>query len=251
MWQYGKPTFEMIKKRIYEIVESSRGKHDLASRAYDGLMFLTVIVGLVPLAMKVENPYTRAIDITTAMIFVYDYIIRLWTADYKMGIKSYKAYIAYFVSPMAMIDLLSIMPILCVVFPYSNMLALFRIFRAFRVLKLVRYSKTMIVLENMFRKVKEQLLAVLLLVFIYIMVCALIMFQVEPDLFDTFFDAIYWSAISITTVGYGDLSPQSDIGRFVAILSSLVGVAVIALPTGIITAAYTDEIKKKKGKHEL
>ena len=243
--------FELIKKRTYEIIESSRSKNDLASRAYDILMFFGVIVGLLPLAMKAENPYTRAIDVMTALIFLYDYVVRLWTADYKMGIKSYKAYLAYVVSPMAIVDLLSILPILCIVFPNSNMLALFRILRVLRVLKLVRYSKTMIVIENMFRKVKQQLFAVLILVFVYIIVCALVMFQVEPELFDDFFGAIYWSAISITTVGYGDLSPQSDIGRLVAIISSLVGVAVIALPTGIITAAYTEEIKRKKGKHEL
>ncbi len=243
--------FEMMKKRTYEIIESSRSKTDHASRAYDILMFVAVIVGLLPLAMKTENPYTRAIDVMTALIFMYDYAVRLWTADYKMGIKSYKAYLAYVVSPMAIIDLLSILPILCIVFPNSNMLALFRILRVLRVLKLVRYSKTMIVIENMFRKVRQQLLAVLLLVFVYIIVCALVMFQVEPELFDDFFGAVYWAAISITTVGYGDLSPQSDIGRLVAIISSLVGVAVIALPTGIITAAYTEEIKRKKGKHEL
>lgn len=76
-------------------------------------------------------------------------------------------------------------------------------------------------------------------------------FQLEPDLFQTFFDALYWATISITTIGYGDISPVTTVGRFVTMISALVGVAVIALPSGIITAAYMDEIKKKKGKFEL
>lgn len=241
---------EKVKRRGYEIIEASH-EGDMTSKSYDRMMLIAVIVGLIPLAMKVESPYTRAIDASTAVLFLVDYTLRIWTADYKMGIKSYKAYLAYMISPMALIDLLSIMPIMCLIFPESNTFALFRIIRVFRLLKLIRYSKTMLVVENMFRKVKDQLVAVLVLVLIYILACALIMFQIEPTLFETFFDAIYWSAISITTVGYGDLVPQTHIGQFVSIVSSLVGVAVIALPTGIITAAYMDEVKRKKGKHEL
>ena len=76
-------------------------------------------------------------------------------------------------------------------------------------------------------------------------------FQLEPDLFDTFFDALYWATISITTIGYGDISPVTTAGRLTTMLSALVGMALIALPSGIITAAYMEEIKKKKSKLEL
>ena len=71
------------------------------------------------------------------------------------------------------------------------------------------------------------------------------------DLFETFFDALYWATISITTIGYGDIYPTTDIGRFITMISALVGVAVIALPSGMITAAYMNEISKKKSKYEL
>jgi voltage-gated potassium channel len=73
----------------------------------------------------------------------------------------------------------------------------------------------------------------------------------EPNLFKSFFDALYWATISITTIGYGDISPVTSAGRMITMASALVGVAVIALPSGIITAAYMDEIKKKKSKFEL
>lgn len=238
------------KSRLYEIVEASHNK-DIASRLYDMLMLVSVIVGLYPLAVKSETTVTRIIDLITACVFLLDYIFRVYTADYKMGIKSYKSYLFYAFSPMAIIDLLSIVPILALYFPASNAIALFRLFRVFRLLKLARYSKSLVVIENVLRKVKKQLLAVLGLVLAYILAVSLIIFQIEPDIFETIFDAIYWSAISITTIGYGDITPASDFGRIVTVLSALVGVAVIALPTGIITAAYTDEIRKVKGKHEL
>ena len=88
----------------------------------------------------------------------------------------------------------------------------------------------------------------------YIFITALIMFNAEEDinpetghfLFDNFFDAFYWAACTLTTVGYGDLYPISDVGRVISIISSMVGIAIIALPSGIITAGYMDEIRERK-----
>ena len=88
----------------------------------------------------------------------------------------------------------------------------------------------------------------------YIFITALIMFHAEEDinpetgcyLFDTFFDAFYWAACTLTTVGYGDLYPISDVGRVISIISSMVGIAIIALPSGIVTAGYLDELKSRK-----
>jgi len=109
----------------------------------------------------------------------------------------------------------------------------------------------MIVISNVIRKVKKQLMAVLLLITVYIFMSAMLIFQLEPELFNNFFDALYWATISITTIGYGDISPVTPIGRMITMISALVGVAVIALPSGIITAAYMNEINKKKSKYEL
>lgn len=241
---------DKFKKRIYEIVEVSKEKDD-ASKAYDIMMLVAVIVGLIPLTMKTENNYARAIDVVTAMIFLFDYIIRVYTSDYKMGIKCYQAYLAYAFTPMAIIDLLSAIPLLTFFIPNVKIIGLFRIIRVCQILKLLRYSKTMVIIENVIRRVKSQLFAVLVLTMIYILASAMFIFQLEPDIFNNFFDALYWATISITTIGYGDISPVTTIGRLVTMISALVGVAVIALPSGIITAAYMDEIKKKKTKLEL
>ena len=241
---------DLFKKRIYEVIEASKAE-DIASSAYDIMIFFAVIVGLIPLTMKTSNVYTRLIDLVTVIIFLVDYLLRLYTSDYKMGVKSYKAYIAYGFTPMAIVDLLSIVPILSFVFPSKTVIGLFRVFRVFRVFKLTRYFKTMVTITNVLRKVKKQLFSVLVLTVSYILATAMLIFQIEPDKFGTFFDAVYWSTISITTIGYGDISPDTQIGRLITILSALVGVAVIALPSGIITAAYMEEIKRKKGKHEL
>ena len=239
-----------FKRRIYEVLEVSK-LGDNSSRAYDKLMTVAIIVGLIPMMLKKETTYTYWIEILTSFIFLTDYIARVYTADYKMGYKSYRAYIAYLFTPLAIFDFLSILPVIYLFTPVSSMIGLLRLFRIFRALKLIRYSKTMIIIANVIRKVKSQLMAVLILIIVYIFVSAMLIFQLEPNLFNNFFDALYWATISITTIGYGDISPATPIGRLITMCSALVGVAVIALPSGIITAAYMTEITKTKSKYEL
>ena len=93
----------------------------------------------------------------------------------------------------------------------------------------------------------------------YVFLTALIMFNVEPHVnpatgattFGDFFDALYWATVTLTTVGYGDMIPVTDIGRCVSMLSSLFGVAVIALPSGVITASYLEELRSAKSKNNV
>ena len=242
---------ELLKKRIYEIIETGH-EGDIASIVYDIMIVISIIGGFTPLMIKQVNAYTKTLDLLIIFVFFVDYVLRVYTSDYKMGIKSYKAYIYYATTPMAIIDLLSIVPILSFVIPGNTVIIdAFRLFKVMRILKVTRYSSTMVAVSNVIRRVKNELGAVLLFTLLYIYTSALVIFQVEPDSFDSFFDAIYWATISITTIGYGDISPTTSLGRFVTMLSALVGVAIIALPTGIITAAYMDEIKRRKNKGKL
>ena len=95
----------------------------------------------------------------------------------------------------------------------------------------------------MFKNQRKVLSAVGSLAVAYILISALVIYNVEPDSFNTFFDAIYWATVSLTTVGYGDIYPVTVIGRLVTMLSSVLGIAIIALPAGVITAGYMSEIK--------
>lgn len=148
---------------------------------------------------------------------------------------------------MAIIDLLSILPSVALLnkgFKFLRIFRLIRALRVFRVFKALRYSKSFRIIITVFKKQKESLLAVLSLAFAYILISALIIYNVEPDSFDTFFSAVYWATVSLTTMGYGDIYPVTMIGRIVTMVSSLFGIAIIALPAGIITAGYMNEISK-------
>ena len=241
---------DYYKKRVFDIIEVSKD-NDIASTAYDIMITFAVIDGLLPLTIKGTSIYTNILELFSTFIFIVDYSLRIYTSDYKMGVKSYKAYIANLLQPMSIIDLISIVPVISVFFPKIEIIRILKIFRIVRIFKLLRYSKTMRNITNVIRRVKKPLFAVLVLTAIYITASAMFIYQIEPNLFNSFFDALYWATISITTIGYGDISPVTTPGRFITMISALVGVAVIALPSGIITAGFMEEIKKKKSKLEL
>ena len=116
--------------------------------------------------------------------------------------------------------------------------------RTLRIFKFFRYSKNILILTNVLKKQKDSLIIVGVLALGYIFVSALVIFNVEPSTFLTFFDALYWATISLTTVGYGDIYAISTTGKIITMISSFLGIAIVALPAGIITAGYMKEIKE-------
>lgn len=239
-----------MRKRIFEIIELSKDDDKLSS-IYDFFMLCIIITSLIPLAFKNSNDLFLVIERTATVIFIIDYILRLMTADYKMNKHSkwcVKPFVIYPFTPLAIVDLLAIISSFGVIASGYKILKLFRLlrtFRVFRAFKIVRYSKSITIISNVIKKQKEPLLAVCVLAAAYIIICALIIFNVEPDTFDNFFSAIYWATVSLTTMGYGDIYPVSTVGRIVTMISSFVGIAIVALPAGIITAGYMDEINKQ------
>lgn len=237
-----------MRKRLFEIIEKSSG-NDFLSSVYDGFMLFIIIFSLIPITFKTANYALNLIDKICVTIFILDYILRLITADYKYQNKSFKSFLKYPFSFMAIIDLIAILPSLTVMNKGFKVLRLFRMiraFRVFRVLKALRYSKSMERITTVLKNSRDSLAAVGTLAIAYILISALIIFNVEPDSFNNFYDAVYWATVSLTTVGYGDIYPITGIGKFVSMISSLFGIAIVALPSGIITAGYLEELGKEK-----
>lgn len=238
-----------MRKRIFEIIEVSKD-NDLLSSIYDSFMMIVIIGSLIPLTFKTTTPLFQTIDKIAVSIFIIDYLARWFTADYKIN-KGTVSFIRYPITFSALIDMLAILPSFNLLTSGFKLFKLFRLFRALRVFrvlrvfKIFRYSKNVELLVTVMAKQKDALLAVVILSFAYIMICALILFNVEPDTFDNFYEAIYWATVSLTTMGYGDIYPVSAIGRFFTMLSSLLGIAIVALPAGIITAGYMEELNNK------
>lgn len=233
--------------RLFEIIEAA-DENDRASNLYDILMMITIVVSLIPLAFKKEYRLFVTVERVATVIFTADYLLRLYTADFKVR-RGRASFLLYPITPMALIDLLCILPGLNVIsgsFRVLKVLRLLRTFRVFRVFKAVRYSKSLLVIKAVFKNSRRPLITVCLLSVGYILISALVIFNAEPDTFPNYFDAIYWATVSLTTMGYGDITPVTTIGRTITMISSVFGIAIIALPSGIITAGLMEEILKQK-----
>ena len=234
----------MNRRRLFEILSLPR-KEDRASCIYNYFMILVIVISIIPLMFKHSNDVFRVIDIVSVTIFIIDYVLRFSVADYSLqkGVKSFAIYPFTF---LAIVDLASILPSFNIIASGYRLLKLFRLLRVFRVFKLFRYSKNIVRIVNVMKNERRALLAVGVLAIGYVFAAALVVFNVEPDTFNNFFEAVYWSVVSLTTMGYGDIYPVTMTGRVVTILSAFIGIAIVALPSGIITAGYMNELAREK-----
>lgn len=236
-----------MRKRLYEIIEVA-APGDRPSAAYDALSLGLIVLSLVPLAFKGTYVPLEILDKACAAFFALDYLARLATADLRLRRGAW-SFVRYPFTPMALVDLLSILPSFTAVNGSFKVLRLFRAFRALRVLRVVkaaRYSRSVRIILDVFKRSKDALVAVCSLAAAYILISALVILNVEPDSFGSFFDAVYWATVSLTTMGYGDIYPVTAVGRAVTMVSSILGIAIVALPAGIITAGYMAELDKTK-----
>ncbi len=237
-----------MRKRIYEIIgEVTDESDDKLSHFYDMAMIVVIAASLFPLMFKQSTTAFRVINYFATVIFIADYLLRLATADMKLG-RGPMSFMIYPFTPMAIIDLLSILPTFYLLnegFRTLRVLRLIRALRVVRMLKFFRYSKDVAIVTRVLKRQKRSLAAVCTLAVGYVLLCALVMFNVEPETFDSFFEAIYWATVSLTTMGYGDIYPITIFGRIVTMVSSFIGIAVVALPAGIITAGYQHAIQEQ------
>ena len=194
---------------------------------------------------KEKNSLFNAIELFCFIVFIIDYILRWISVDYKFKNMGKKAFLKYPVRFISIIDMISIFGLAVSVFDLFGSSKLATTLAVFRIVRIFKYSKSAEMIMEVLKKSRKALIAVGSLAVGYILVSAIIVFNVEPDSFATFFDALYWATVSLTTVGYGDIYPVTILGRMVAMFSSFFGIAIVALPAGVITAEYMNVLKEK------
>lgn len=233
-----------MRERISTIVERAK-KQDHISRFYDIFISLVAFISITPLLFKQQNVYLDKIDLITVYILFLDYILRWIVTDFRIKKhKNWLAFIIYPFTPFAIMDLISILPSIGLL-PKT-----WKILRMLRIFKVLHYSKNFVYISRVFEKEKKTLISVLMIALGYIFVSALAMFTYEPETFPDFFHALYWATTALTTVGYGDIYPTTQIGQLISMISSLFGIAVIAMPAGIVTAGFVDAMKEEAIKDE-
>ena len=249
-----------LRQRLYEILERA-DKQDKLSRAYDYFIIILVVLSAVPLMIKAWTPEILMLDRAVTMLFVIDYLLRWACADKMPWAKErdkWQCFLLYPLTPMAIIDLLSILPVVTTfhLLPtmslnnFVKVMRILRVFRCVRFFKTMRYSNSFVYLYRALKREAKLLSAVLILAAVYVFVSAAVVFSVEPDTFDNFFEALYWATVTLTTVGYGDLYPVTRIGRIISMVSAVFGIAIVAMPAGLITSSFIEEVNRVMYRNE-
>jgi voltage-gated potassium channel len=244
-----------IKTRIFKIIQPAT-KGDIASAICDWSIVVLISINVVIVVLDTFKDIPAmirsifaAIEIFSLIVFSVEYMLRLYTADLlypKIG--KMKALLKYAFSFMAIVDLLAILPFyLPFIFPFDlKILRMFRLMRLLRLLKVNRYNKALSTIGTVIKLKSAQLISSMLVVFILMVISSVLMYNLEcdvqPDAFQNALSGLWWTVMTLTTVGYGDVYPITVGGKVLGIFISLLGIGMMAVPIGIISAGFIETV---------
>lgn len=247
-----------LKKEIYLLFDDVKGnkKGDVLLEYFISALIVVNIIAIVLESYKELSNYHYIfsfIELFSIIFFSIEYVIRVWIADmFSPEISPFKARLKYIFSFLGIIDLLSILPFyLPFVFKIDlRVIRSLRLLRLLRILKLNRHFKSLKLIGTVVKKVKNDILVTIFVVFILLTLASTLMYNIEneaqPETFSNIGQAFWWAVATLTTVGYGDIYPITGLGKALSGVIALLGIGIVALPTGIISSAYIEEVQKNK-----
>ncbi len=249
------------KKRVFQIIEVGYDL-DFMSRAYDFINVFAILLNiLISVLYTFENikaqygSWLTVIEIITICFFAVDYFLRVWTADILYSeLPKGKAFRKYIFSFMGIVDLLSFLPYFLPVFFPAGTVAfrMIRIVRIFRLFRINAYYDSLSVITEVIASKAQQLISSVFIILVLMLASSLCMYSLEheaqPEVFQNAFSGIWWATSTLLTVGYGDIYPITTMGKLFGIFISFLGVGMVAIPTGIISAGFVNQyttIKKR------
>ncbi len=247
------------RKRVFEIIEVG-SLEDIPSRAYDiasvAVMMVNIAVTVLYTFDEMEQNYGELLlllEAATVGFFAVDYCLRVWTANFlHPNLPEGRALWKYMTSFTGIVDLLSFLPYyLPVFFPAGTaVFRMFRVVRIFRLFQINAYYDSLNVIVEVLNSKRQQLMSSVFIIVVMMLASSLCMYSVEhtaqPEVFCNAFSGIWWAMSTLLTVGYGDIYPVTVLGKLIGIVIAFLGVAVVAIPTGIISAGFVDQYSRLK-----
>ena len=222
------------------------------------LILINVVCIVLESMEELERHYRELflfIEISSTLIFATEYLMRLWSCvesrqKIDANASNSKKRLRYALSPMAIVDLVAFLPsLLQVLFPGID-LRFLRILRLLRVFKLTRYFSTFELLFNVLHEERKNLAGIFVILIVILVMAASALYLVErdvqPDKFGSIPQAMWWAIAALTTVGYGDVYPQSYLGQVLGSLVTILGIGMVALPSGILASAFSEQMRRKR-----
>lgn len=248
-----------MKKRLYEILNKSE-KGDTLSSIFDWFIISIILLNMLTIILESFQPlslrwgnYFKIFETLSVIIFTVEYLLRMYTSVIQFPDRSpIKAAFRFIFSFMALVDLFAILPFyLPFIIPMDmRFLRILRLGRLLRVLKLNRYSEAFSIIGRVVLRKKEQLIVTMFVTVILLLLSASIMYNIEnqtqPESFPNIIASFWWAIATLTTVGYGDVYPVTVLGKILSALIALLGIGLVAIPTGIISAGFVEELETQK-----
>lgn len=246
-----------IRHQVHRFLDGEGDKP--LHKAFNLFIILLIFCNVTAVILESHGPYRKQFgahfqifELFSVVVFTIEYLGRIWSCIELEKFKSQGSVIGrikYAFSPLAIIDLLAILPFYLSFFFAIDMRYL-RMLRMLRLLKLSHYFKGLDIFLTVIRKEIITIATVILTVFIMVIMSASLMYTLEhtaqPDAFQDIPHAIWWAVVTMTTVGYGDVTPVTFAGRLLAGFIMLLGVGVVALPAGMLAARFGEEIQMRK-----
>ena len=247
------------RKRLFEIIEIGL-PGDVASQVYDAFNILSIVINLVVSVMYTFDdlharfgPWLVTIEAVTVAFFAADFAMRLWTAKFlRPSLTEPRAVLRYIFSFSGLVDLLSFLPYYLPVFFPSGAVAfrMFRVARVFRLFRVNAYYDSLGVITQVISSKRQQLFSSVFILLVLMLASSLCMYSLEhdaqPEVFSNAFSGIWWSVSTLLTIGYGDIYPVTTMGKIFSIFITFLGVGMVAIPTGIISAGFVDQYTRIK-----
>jgi len=253
-----------IRHRVAQIFSTNLAT-DYLGKSVNFSLFVLIFANVVAIVLEsevtLEEQYYdefRMFDVFSVVVFTIEYFARLWSCidlpkntDKK---SAFKTRLKYMITPMAIIDLLAILPFYLSMFIVLD-LRFLRVLRLLRIFKLTRYSAAMRILTSVLKEEMPALVAAYFIMFTIIILASsgiyLLEHKVQPEEFGSIPSAMWWAVTTLTTVGYGDVTPITKAGKVFGGIITLVGISMVALPTGIIASGFSNTFRRNRQKYEL
>lgn len=240
---------QSLKKKVFTVIQIG-DKSDILSRSFDVFITVVILANILALFMSTFpeldrlSSLFRTTEYITVGIFIIEYVLRLWTAEFLFAHQGkVKAAFSFAVTPDGIIELLTILP-----FFFLSGFVVFRMLRVVRIFQLFRINASFDsfnAITSVLYKKRNQILSSLFIILILMLASSLFMYSFEheaqPENFRNAFSGIWWAVSTMLTIGYGDIYPITVLGKVCAIVISILGVGVVAIPTGIISAGFVEQ----------
>lgn len=248
---------ERAKNYVYRTLEVGT-QENAVSRTANGFLMVLIVLNVLAVMLETVEPlatkyaiFFHAFLVFSVSVFTLEYLLRLWTCTEEPFGKYAQPLLGrlrYMMSPLTIVDLLAIIPFYLSMF-FAVDLRFIRVFRLLWIIKIMRYLPAMATLVHVLKRERRTLAAALVLMLVMLFFAASLMYfaehEIQPEAFASIPHALWWGVATLTTVGYGDVVPQSVIGRMLGMIIMLLGIAMFALPAGILASAFTEEARRR------